>query len=296
MAKHKPSAADYKAAPANENPSTIENTEVLDETSSDNSDAGAGDTSSDIPDHTSGVDQADEMSQQPEEQTDSTASGEAAEKEQPQTQAEESFEDSLGQSDAQTANAVEQAVSESEASQPVDEAIISEPIVGQSNATRELTCGLDALSEWLRDHVNKLLATGSPMTRITLMELLDYLYEMAPGKPVEEARGKQHQQRLYASLQNILNNGAQDYRLFLEVFVCIVNELKVVNVFDTRYITRFNPASSLGAVEWDSFVAFIETIKGTDWNAAVSAVGFPDEALVFLSEEGQERIKTHFSV
>lgn len=165
-------------------------------------------------------------------------------------------------------------------------------------AAKEAALGLNLFTEELKEHIRKLLADGSPLVKLTMNELLDYIRQMAPRSPVDDIRGGQYQVRFYRAIVNIINNGPTDFRLFFGVFLRMVHELRSEHVFNERYLMRFLPTMPMDERDRRGFQYLMnlfattadsatraQVLRQTDLGKAVSSG---------LTDVGQKRLISYY--
>lgn len=175
-----------------------------------------------------------------------------------------------------------------------------EAMRAEEEQAREKAMGFDLFSTELKDYLRSLLASGTPLSKATLQDVLQYVKDMAPGTPTTVEAGGSHQVRLYRSLVNYINNGPTDFRLFMGIFLRLVMELREGHVFNERYLMRFLPSMALPDNDRRGFqylmnlftttanpATRIQALKQTDLNKAVS---------FGLTDVGQKRLISYYQV
>lgn len=120
--------------------------------------------------------------------------------------------------------------------------------------------GLEGYSKDGQDLIKEVLTTGSPITKASIRELLDYCKEMAPGKMVPDDVGCSKQIGLYRMLQNAMNNGGADFQLMFATILRVVYELKDTGAFKITHAFRFFDKMTMSRDDREAFQALLQTM------------------------------------
>lgn len=134
--------------------------------------------------------------------------------------------------------------------------------------------------------------------KIAYQNILDYITNMAPRKPVSPDEGSRHQVRLYRSLVSIFNNLDNDFNLIFGSVLSVFNEHKD-GVFHESRVFRFFDTMALSKDERDSFQRLLNLIKLTaepkGRTLALKQINL-NATLEFITEKGKQKVLKFFNV
>lgn len=159
--------------------------------------------------------------------------------------------------------------------------------------------GLDIYSKDGQDLIKEVLTNGSPVTKVTIRDLLDYCKEMAPGKMVPSEVGCAKQISLYRGLQNAVNNGGPDFQLMFATILRIVLELKDTGAFKITHAFRYFDQMSMSREDREAFQALLQTLltlcDPSNRKQALKQIDFNHKSLLkCFNASGRQRFLTFF--
>lgn len=160
--------------------------------------------------------------------------------------------------------------------------------------------GLDVFSPEVRAMIGDVIATGAPISKISIQEILNYVKLMDPKRPTDEVTGNNAQRRLYNTLLNAINNGAEDWAKFFGTYLAMVNDLKADHAFHPVNVFRFLPTVTLNAAQRQTFQNLLQlSVHTSDYTSRGLALRQIDLSKSvdseFITDAGRNRILGFYS-
>ena len=170
---------------------------------------------------------------------------------------------------------------------PVQQQPIPTPTVVDN--TQPVVCIIDKL----KADIEK----ASVLGKINFSNVLDYIKNMAPRKPISTDEGIRHQVALYRSLTTVINNLDSDFNLVYGSILQLFNEHKDGAFHETR-VFRFMDNITLPDNDRKSFQRLLNLVKLTadpkGRELTLKQINL-DSALEFISENGRQKIMKFYN-
>jgi hypothetical protein len=153
------------------------------------------------------------------------------------------------------------------------------------------------LSEQTTSYVNDVLASGTPLERVTLQRVLEYAAAMHPAIPVHNSEGCRHQVNLYENLVAFFNAGSDDFRRVFGTLLFVLSDLKEEGAFNLRSLFRFLPDVPMDSEKRKHFQYLLHTLvalSDPDERATVVKQIDLNKATLGLSDQGRQRFQSFF--
>lgn len=148
--------------------------------------------------------------------------------------------------------------------------------------------------------IERVLDTGTELTKRTIRDVLQYTKDMAPGVPVNIDGGSLKQINLYRTLMNSINNAPTDFQLMFATILRIVYETKDTGAFQVKYVFRFFPSMPLNKADRDNFSALIHAMlqlcNPSGRAVALKQIDFNKLVAFGYTPQGRQRMLSFFNI
>lgn len=156
------------------------------------------------------------------------------------------------------------------------------------------------LNPALADEIIAFLPKASPLTKMVINSLLQYVNETGPTSNLQPGAGARKQAVLFAELRNYINNAPEDFRKGFGTILRIFNDQQVAGVFSPRYLFRFVKEMNLSnkdrtALEY-LFQGLVTLSDASSRATALKQVDLPKIGATALNENGTKRFRDFFAV